>query len=116
MRVTKDNLKLGNYHVTYFYLHSSVEKALKAAIIAIRKKAYIKTHNLKRLHSEVDDSIVLSKEQIDFLGEPTPASQISRYVDVALGIPREIYSHLLVTRYLKMAEPILKSMRRTLKR
>lgn len=47
LKVAKDNLRLGNYHVTAFYLHSAVEKALKAAVIALRRKTPIKTHNLK---------------------------------------------------------------------
>ena len=96
--------------------HSAVEKALKAAIIALRRKTPIKTHNLKRLYSEVSRQIDLTEGQVDFLGELTPASQISRYVDVALGIPRDIYSRRLVTRYLVTAIPILKSIRRALRR
>jgi len=115
LKVARDNLRLDNYHVTAFYLHSAVEKALKAAMIALRRKAPLKTHNLKRLYSEVADRISLTEEQVDFLGELTPASQISRYVDVALGIPRDVYSRRLVTRYLAMAVPILKSIRRVLR-
>jgi len=116
LKVAKDNLRLGNYHVTAFYLHSAVEKALKAAIIALRRKTPIKTHNLKRLYSDVTDEIRLTEEQADFLGELTPASQISRYVDVALGMPRDIYSRRLVTRYLAITESILRLIRRALKK
>lgn len=115
LKVAKDNLRLGNYHVTAFYLHSALEKAFKAAIIALRKKTPIKTHNLKRLCSEVDDQITLTQKQVDFLGELTPASQTSRYVDAALGIPRDVYSRRLVSRYLSMTEPILNKIRRPIK-
>jgi len=115
LRVAKDNMRLANYHVAAFYLHSAVEKALKAAIITLRRKTPVKTHSLKRLHSEVADEVALSEEQVDFLGELTPASQISRYVDAALAVPRDVYSRRLVTRYLTLTEPILRSIRRSLR-
>jgi HEPN domain-containing protein len=49
----------------------------------------------------------LSDEQKDFLGELTPASQLARYVDVAVGLPRDIYSKRLVEEYLNKALPII---------
>lgn len=112
VKVARDNLALGNYHVTAFYTHQAVEKALKAAIIALKNKTAPKTHSLKLLHSEVADEIPLTGQQKDFLGELTPAAQVARYVDVAVGLPREIYSKRLVEEYLEKALPIIDATRK----
>jgi len=36
LKVAKDNMALGNYYVAALYTHQVVEKALKAAIIALK--------------------------------------------------------------------------------
>jgi len=113
-KVAQQNFKLGNYHIAAFYTHAAVEKILKAAIIAFRRKAPMKTHNLKALHSEVADEVELSEEQQDFLGELTPAAQIAKYVDAATVVPRDIYSKRLAERYLTAAQPILKTAKKRL--
>jgi HEPN domain-containing protein len=113
-KVAQQNFELGNYHVAAFYTHAAVEKILKAAIIAFRRRAPMKTHNLKELHSEVADEVELSEEQQDFLGELTPAAQIARYVDAATAVPRDIYSKRLAERYLTAAQPILEAVKRRL--
>lgn len=115
MRVAEQNFELGNYHVTAFFVHSAVERALKAAIVAFKLKTPPKTHNLKGLYLEVAGQVRLSEEQIDFLGELTPASQTARYVDVAMALPREVYSRRLVKRYLSLARQILAAIRKRLK-
>ncbi len=114
VKVAQQNFELGNYHVAAFFVHSALERALKAAVVAFREKTPPKTHNLKRLHFDVKDRVKLSQEQVDFLGEITPASQTARYVDAAMALPREVYSKTLVQRYLSSAKPILRTIRRRL--
>ncbi|MEM3501767.1 MAG: HEPN domain-containing protein [Candidatus Bathyarchaeia archaeon] len=113
-KVANDNFNLGNYHVAAYYIHAAVEKTLKAAIIAFKRRLPAKTHNLKQLYSEVSGIIKLSREEEDFLGELTPTSQIARYVDVAVTLPRDIYSRNLAERYLATAKPILMKVKRTI--
>jgi len=113
-RVARQNFELGNYHVTAFYLHLAVEEALKAAIVALRGKEPTKTRNLKRLYLDVESEIGLSEEQKDFLGELTPVSQVARYIDLSVALPRDIYSRVLVERYLTMALPIIDTVKRRL--
>jgi HEPN domain-containing protein len=115
LKVAEQNFELENYHVAAFFVHSALERALKAAVAAFRQKAPPKTHNLKRLYSEVADQVRLRREQVDFLGDITPASQTSRYVDVAMALPREVYSKTLVERYLSSAKPVLGVIRRRLR-
>ncbi len=114
VKVAQQNFELGNYHVAAFFVHSALERALKAAVVAFREKTPPKTHNLKRLYFDVKDRVKLSQEQVDFLGEITPASQTARYVDAAMALPREVYSKTLVQRYLSSAKPILRTIRRRL--
>ncbi len=115
INVAQQNFELGNYHVAAFFIHSGLERALKAAVVAFREKAPPKSHNLKRLYVEVAGQVELSREQIDFLGEITPASQTARYVDAAMGLPRDVYSKKLVERYLSSARPILHIIKRRLR-
>ncbi len=115
MKVAEQNFELGNYHVAAFFVHSALERALKAAVVAFRQKVPPKTHNLKRLYFEVEGQVRLSQEQIDFLGEVTPASQTARYVDAAMALPREVYPKTLVMRYLSSAKPILNIIKRRLR-
>lgn len=114
-RVAQQNFGLGNYHVAAFYVHSAVERALKAAVIGLKLESPAKTHDLKRLYSRVAGDIKLSQEQIDFLGELTPVSQTARYVDVAVAMPRDVYSRTLAERYLSAAAPVLTAIKRRLK-
>ncbi len=114
MKVAQQNFDLGNYHVAAFFIHSALERGLKAAVVAFRQKAPAKTHNLKRLYSEVENQVRLNSEQVDFLGEVTPASQTARYVDAAMALPREVYSKTLVERYLSSAKPVLNIIKRRL--
>ncbi len=113
-KVAQQNFELGNYHVAAFYIHSSLERALKAAVVAYRQKVPPRTHNLKALYSEVAEQVGLSQKQVDFLGEITPVSQTARYVDVSMALPREVYSKKLVERYLSSAKPILGILKRRL--
>ncbi|MEM3004973.1 MAG: hypothetical protein QXK96_06740 [Candidatus Bathyarchaeia archaeon] len=57
-----------------------------------------KARNLRQLYSEVSSIFKLNREEKDFLGELTPTSQIARYVDVAVTLPREIYSRRIAER------------------
>jgi len=107
VKVARDNFALGNYHVAAFYTHQTVEKALKAAIIALKHKAPSKTHRLRLLYSEVATEVPLTAEQLRFLGELTPVARRARYVDVAPGLPSEIYTKEIVDQYMKKALPII---------
>lgn len=115
VKVARDNITMGNYHVTAFYTHQAVEKALKAAIIALKRKTPPKTHSLKKLYSEVSDKVELTDRQKDFLGELTPVAQVARYVNAAVELPREVYSKRLAEEYLEIALPILDAVKTRIK-
>jgi HEPN domain-containing protein len=105
------NIAVGVYFIAAFCIQQSVEKALKAAIIALKQEAPPKVHNLVRLHAEVADKINLTDEQVRFLRILTTASHETRYIDAAPGLPSEIYTKKVVDEYLQKALPIIKKIK-----
>jgi len=112
LKVARDNLTSGNYHMAAFCIHQSVEKALKAAIIALKKEMPPKIHVLDELYDEVSAEVSLTEEQRDFLVELTPTYQVSRYVNAAGRLPRNAYTRRLAERYLENALPILDAVKK----
>lgn len=104
--------KLGHFDTAALYIHMAVEKALKAAIAAFQNREPPKTHNLKRLYSEVTKTVKLNEEQIAFLDELTPAVSKTRYMDVTLELADEIYTEEIVNEYIQKAVPIIESVKR----
>jgi HEPN domain-containing protein len=101
----------GIYFVAAFCIHQAVEKALKAAIVASKRKAPPKIHSLRQLYEEVMDDISLTEEEVTFLGKLTPVAYRSRYADVEFKLPSEIYTKQVVEEYLKSAFPIIKKLK-----
>ena len=95
------------YPVVAFWLHLTVEKALKTAIIVLKKEAPPKVHNLVELHSKIADEVKLTDEQIRFLRQLTLAVRETRYVDAALELPSEIYTKTVVEEFMSTALPII---------
>jgi HEPN domain-containing protein len=96
------------YPVVAFWLHLTVEKALKAAIVVLKKVAPPKVHNLVELHSKIADEVELTEEQIRFLRQLTLAVRETRYFDATLELPSEIYTKAVVEDFMTKALPILK--------
>ena len=108
-------MKLAHFDTAALYTHMAVEKSLKAAIVAFVRKEPPKTHNLKRLYSEIAGHIQLTDEQIAFLDELTPAVSKTRYMDVTLELADEIYTEDIVSEYIKKAVPIIDLIKRCIK-
>jgi HEPN domain-containing protein len=103
------------YPVVAFWLHLTVEKALKAAIVVLKKVAPPKVHNLVELHSKIADEIELTDEQIRFLRQLTLAVRETRYFDATLELPSEIYTKAVVEDFMTKALPILKVIKTRIK-
>jgi len=88
----KDNLGLQRHNVTVFFCQQALEKALKGSVLFFRKRLPPKSHNLKEIYRRVERYIPLSPEDVEFLGLITPHYATTRYVDVALALPRDVYS------------------------
>ena len=96
------------YPVVAFWLHLTVEKSLKAAIIVLKKESPPKIHNLVELHSKIANDVKLDDEQIRFLRQLTLAVRETRYFDATLELPSEIYTKAVVDEFMAKALPILK--------
>lgn len=76
-----DAFERNRFNWAVFAAHQAVEKALKAAIIVLKKEKPPKTHDLIELLRY--SNIKLSEDLIDLLGELTPYYVISRYPKLA---------------------------------
>ncbi len=103
------------YPVVVFWLHLTVEKSLKAAIVVLKKVAPPKVHNLVELHSKIADEVKLNEEQIRFLRQLTLAVRDTRYFDATLELPSEIYTEAVVDDFLTKALPIIKAIKARIK-
>lgn len=90
LKIAEENLKNTFYEVTVFYCQQSLEKLLKGSIIAFKKKRPKKTHKLIELYEAVESIVPLDEESKDFLHTITPYYFMSRYPDVAMGMPVEV--------------------------
>ena len=90
-----------------FYIHLAVEKALKAAIVALTGDFPAKTHRLQRLYAEISDKLKLTQQEVEFLEELTPVVTKARYEDIELTDPAETYTKVVVEEYMKKALPII---------
>ncbi len=97
----------GFYDVAALYIHLAVEKALKAAIAAFNCQEPPKSHALESLYSKVANNLDLSETEIRFLKRLTDAAFGTRYLDVSLQFPSEIYTKEIVDEYFEKALPIV---------
>ncbi|MCX8181754.1 MAG: HEPN domain-containing protein [Candidatus Methanomethyliaceae archaeon] len=83
-------LDLGFYEDTVFNCQQALEKLFKGLWIALLKRRPIKTHKITSLYKPLEDEIHLEDELKDFLSLISPYYFITRYPDIAMGLPGEI--------------------------
>ena len=89
-----------------FAAHQAVEKALRAAFIALRRERPPKTHDLIRLLNEL--GIELPEDLKIGVTELTPYYTIARYPNAGLERPWEGISRATAERLLKVVEEVVK--------
>jgi len=99
------------YPVVAFWLHLTVEKTLKAAIVVLKKVAPPKVHNLVELHSIILGEVKLTEDQVRFLRQLTLAVRETRYFDATLELPSEIYTKAVIDEFMTKALPIIKAIK-----
>ena len=107
MNKAKKLVELEQYDTAAFYIHLAVEKAMKAAIVALKNDEPPRVHNLVQLHVKIADNVALSDKQIRFLRRLTTAAFETRYSDITLRLPDEIYTEKIVKNYLETAQQII---------
>ncbi len=104
-------LRAGRYAAAAFHAHQAAEKALKAAIIALRRELPPRIHNLVRLAEilGIDDPEIL-----EAVRRLNPHYRVSRYPDAANGIPSEVYSENIASELLMLAKRVVDWVKRRL--
>lgn len=86
----ESNYGLKYYEDCVFLCQQSLEKLMKGLTIHLRKKRPTKTHKLLALYKPLEKHVKLNAELKDFLAEITPYYFITRYPDIAMGLPSEV--------------------------
>ncbi len=97
-------LRNGRYAAAAFHAHQAAEKALKAAIVEVRRVLPPKIHNLIRLASILGTE---DPEILDILRRLNPHYRVARYPDAANGIPSEVYSESISAELVEYAERVV---------
>ncbi len=98
-RILFDNKKFDG---VAFNCHQSVEKALKALHILIFSKGE-KGHSIIYLAQKLK----VPQEMLTGIRDLNPEYLVSRYPDIAGGVPADIYDETITSRYLKTTEEVL---------
>jgi len=93
------------YNWALFATHQAVEKALKAAIMALKKKRPPKTHDLTRLLALTE--LKLERELEIGISELSPYYIIARYPNAGLERPWESISKETAQRLIEIAEKLV---------
>lgn len=100
----KSALEGGRPNWALFAAHQAVEKALKAAIVALRRERPPRTHDLTELYRA--SGLELGEDSIA-LSELTPYYTVARYPNAGLERPWEGISRELASRLLEAAKRIV---------
>lgn len=108
----KKNLSIEAYYVTAFLSQQAAEKALKALYIYKIMDSPGKTHSLLRLGKEVG----IPSEYYHGLRKLNPDFILTRYPDVADGVPYELYDGQIAQEKVSIAEKVIKWVEKELKK
>ena len=103
----------GSYHLAVFLAHQTVEKALKAFIMAFKRIRPPKTHDLVELVTIA--SIQLEPDEVEAVSELSPYYTISRYPNAGLRKPWKEITQGTSQRMLSTAEKIVEKIGKLLK-
>ena len=95
-------LEDGIHYASVFFSQQAAEKLLKAAWILQKRELPPKTHNLVMMARNLG----APERIIDEAAELSPEYFLTRYPNVDVGIPEEIYTRLSAERHLKAAEAV----------
>ena len=82
--------ELGFYEDCVFNCQQALEKLFKGLWIGLLRKRPPKTHNVARLYSALEKQAPLDDELKDFLSLISPYYFITRYPNIAMGLPSEV--------------------------
>lgn len=108
----KSALSNGRFNWALFAAHQAVEKALKAAIIVLKRRSPLKTHDLSRLLSE--SNVKVNDEVRVGISELTPYYTIARYPNAGLERPWESIEKSTAERLVNIADKVVRNVGKVL--
>jgi len=103
-------LREGRYNWCLFAAHQAVEKALKAAYIALKRALPPRTHDLVRLVREV--GVELPEDLRRSVAELSPYYTVARYPNAGMERPWESIERGTAERLLRAAERVVREVGR----
>jgi HEPN domain-containing protein len=103
LRSAKNSKKSQDYYMFVFASQQAAEKALKALCI-FKLKEFPKGHSIIYLAQKLKTP----KEMLSGIRDLNPEYLSTRYPDMAVGIPAELYDEQIANRHLKTAERVVK--------
>ncbi len=107
----KNCIKAGDFYLAVFAFQQAVEKALKALCL-LKLKEIPKGHSIIYFAQKLK----VSKELLSGIRDLNPEYLITRYPDMAAGIPAELYDKEIAERHKKTAEEVLKWIKKQIKK
>ncbi len=111
LKTARNCFKSKDYYASAFFAHQSIEKALKALHIHLKKELPPKTHSL----IELGKALKVKKNLMPILKEMSPEYILTRYPNAAYGVPAELYTKEKALKCIKNAEKVVKWVEKRLK-
>lgn len=103
LKSAKNSKNCGDYHMSVFASQQAAEKALKALYI-LKLKELPKGHSIIYLAQRLK----APKQMLSGIRDLNPEYLSTRYPDMAVGVPAELYDQDIATRHYKTAEKVVK--------
>lgn len=83
-------LELGFYEDCVFNCQQALEKLFKGLSIRLLRKRPDRSHKLTKLYKGLEKHVTLNEELMDFLSLLSPYYFITRYPNIAMGLPCDV--------------------------
>lgn len=103
LKSSRNCINSGDYYLSVFSSQQTVEKSLKSLSL-FKLKEIIKGHSIIYLAQRLS----IPNEMLSGIRELNPEYLITRYPDIASGIPAELYDKDIAEKHYKTAEEVLK--------
>lgn len=102
LRSSRNSREAGDYYMSVFASQQAAEKALKAMSLS-KLKEYPKGHSIIYLAQKVE----VPESMMSGIRDLNPEYMSTRYPDMAVGVPAELYDDKIAARHFRTAQEVL---------
>ena len=102
LRSARNSREAGDYYMSVFASQQATEKALKALSL-FKLKEYPKGHSIIYLAQKVE----VPESMMSGIRDLNPEYMSTRYPDMAVGVPAELYDDKIAARHFTTAQEVL---------